>query len=108
MPEYITDNDGKWEITGKRGRSRALVEPSAEWIAARKAESEAAERARAAARAAALAAEKAALEALASPLVDRVEGVLQARGLSGLATEERGAMQDAAVYLSSRGKYGKA
>jgi hypothetical protein len=38
MPEFIVDESGKWEITGKRGRIRALVEPSAEWIAARKAE----------------------------------------------------------------------
>ena len=103
MPEFIEDNDGVWEVTGKRGRSRALVEPSAEWIAARKAESEAAETARVAA----VEAEKAGLEALATPLVDRVEGVLESRGLAPLATEERGAMRDATVYLSSRGKHGK-
>ena len=103
MPEFIEDNDGVWEVTGKRGRSRALVEPSAEWIAARKAESEAAETARVAA----VEAEKAGLEALATPLVDRVEGVLESRGLAPLAAAERGAMRDATVYLSSRGKYGK-
>jgi hypothetical protein len=33
--------------------------------------------------------------------------VLHARGLSALATEERGAMRDATVYLSSRGEHGK-
>lgn len=99
----ITDADGTWEIMGKRGRVLVLVEPSAEYVAARKAEATAAE----AARVAAEAAEKAGLEALATPLVDRVEAVLQARGMGALAAEERGAMRDATVYLSSRGKHGK-
>lgn len=99
----MIDASGTWAIAGKRGRSRILVEPSAEYEAQRQAEATAAE----AARVAAEAAEKAGLEALATPLVDRVEAALQARGLGALATEERGAMRDATVYLSSRGKHGK-
>ena len=99
MPEFITDADGKWEISGK---ARLLVEPSAEWVAARAAEATA----DAAASVAAEAAETAALDTLASPLVDRIEAVLLARGLSPMTTEERGAMRDAAVYLSSRGQRG--
>ena len=101
MPEFITDDDGKWEV---RGKSLLLVEPSAEWVAARAAEATAAE----ASSVAAEAAEKAAVEVLATPLVDRIEAALQARGLSPMTAEERGAMRDATVYLSSRGKHGQA
>lgn len=100
MADYITDEAGKWLVQGK---ARLLVEPSQDWLDARQAESEAAEQARVAAEAA----EKAGLEALAKPLVDRVEAVLEARGLSVLAVEERTAMRDATVYLSSRGKHGR-
>ena len=42
MPEFIEDEDGTWEVSGKYGRGLILIEPSQAWLGARAAEAAAA------------------------------------------------------------------
>jgi hypothetical protein len=58
-------------------------------------------------RAAQFEAERVALEALSRPLVGSVEDVLLSRSMAELTPTERSGMNDAAVYLDSRGEHGK-
>lgn len=52
-------------------------------------------------------AQKATLDALAAPLVKAVEDVLLARQMAPMTPPERAAVSDGAVYLASRGQFGK-
>ena len=93
------DADGFW---ASMGGALALVKPSVAFETRRTSDAAAS----AASQVAQEAAAKAALDAAALPLVQAVEGVLTARQLPAMNTTERAAVQDAAVYLASRGEYG--
>lgn len=51
--------------------------------------------------------QKAAFDALATPLVAAVEGVLTARQMAPMTPVEQAKVRDGAVYLASRGQFGK-
>lgn len=94
------DADGYW---AQMGGALALVKPSAAFETRRAQEAAAA----AAAQGAQTAAAQGALDALAAPLVAAVEGVLTARQMAPMTPAEQAKVRDGAVYLASRGEFGK-